>query len=318
MTVIEIFSYIINCKKRKSRSEEFHYGDSLMLLPHPCLSPHHPISGTLSCIWYTITCLVPHYPCLVSHHPYLVPHNPCLVPHLCLVSHLMTWTHPCLEPNHVSGTPSLCSIPSTVWYSTPVPHPHLAIAAPIWPLTALYPWSGPWLPTILNSCAIPPPLPQQLLSGPCAPCHPLPPCDLALLAVLPLPHLAPCHPPPALPLPATAIWPSCPLTSPPSPAVWHSWPQLPCPIWLPAIVSPAPTTTIPSGPLAPTPPNIITKGPLHPKRKFEFFQVSKFADVHFNLTLCGFNLISRENNIFHLVWKNSQNSREATPFPSIR
>ena len=25
-----------------------------------------------------------------------------------------------------------------------------------------------------------------------------------------------------------------------------------------------------------------------------------------------------KNNIFHLTWKNSQNSREATPFPSIR
>ena len=40
---------------KKSRSEEFYFGDSLMLLPYPWLAPHHPylvpqhpLSGTLS------------------------------------------------------------------------------------------------------------------------------------------------------------------------------------------------------------------------------------------------------------------------------
>ena len=136
-----------------------------MLLPYPCLAPHHPLSGissshvqkptciwhhipcisyTTRCIWYTTTCLVPHHPslaphhpCLVLYHPYLVPHHPCLVPDLCLVSHHMTGTPP------LSGTPPCVWNPSHphVWYPTLVPHPqyphhHLAIFAPIWPLTA--------------------------------------------------------------------------------------------------------------------------------------------------------------------------------------
>ena len=34
--------------QKKLRSEKFHFGDSLMLLPHPCLAPHHPLTGTPS------------------------------------------------------------------------------------------------------------------------------------------------------------------------------------------------------------------------------------------------------------------------------
>ena len=33
-------------KKKISRSEEFHFGDLLMLLPYPCMAPHHPMSRT--------------------------------------------------------------------------------------------------------------------------------------------------------------------------------------------------------------------------------------------------------------------------------
>ena len=46
------------------------------------------------------------------------------------------------------------------------------------------------------------------------------------------------------------------------------------------------------------------------------------SEVHFNFTWLEFNLTSLlpplKNNIFHLAWKNSQNNREATLFPSIR
>ena len=109
-------------KKKKSRSEEFHFSDSLMLLSYTCLALHHPQSGTPSsfvwnptCIWYMVIlvyhhlCLVyhhlsgTHHPCLVPHHPYLVPHHPCLIPHLHLVS--------C----HLTGTPSLSGTPPCVW-----------------------------------------------------------------------------------------------------------------------------------------------------------------------------------------------------------
>ena len=124
-----------------------------MLLPYPCLAPHHFLSGTASshvwnptciwhtttCIWYTTTCLVPHHPCLVSHHP-------CPVPHLCLVSHHIT------EKPPQSGTPSCVWNPIPCLASHPVPHCHylahstlhpLAIAAPIWPLAAPYPLIWP-------------------------------------------------------------------------------------------------------------------------------------------------------------------------------
>ena len=66
-------------RKEKPRSEEFHFGDSLLLLPHPCLAPHQPclvphhtMFGTPSShawnptwIWYPITYLEPHHLCLV-------------------------------------------------------------------------------------------------------------------------------------------------------------------------------------------------------------------------------------------------------------
>ena len=126
-----------------------------------------------------------------------------------------------------------------------------------------------WIPHLASNCPLP---------------H-----DLALTAPSWIP--SPCHCPATPAPPATA---SYLLPSPPSPVIWPSWPLLPCPIWLPAIPSPAPTPPTPSGSPGPdyTPPNIITKGSLHPERKFEFFRASEFSNVHSNLTLHGFNLIS--------------------------
>ena len=130
--------------KTKSRSEEFHFGDSLMLLPYPCLAPHHALSSTpsfhvwnptcirytttcigytITCIWYTTTCLVPHHPCLVSHN--------------------ITGTHPCLEPHHVSNP-----IPCPFWYPTQVPHcHHLAHSTP--------PLSGHCCSYLASNCPLP-------------------------------------------------------------------------------------------------------------------------------------------------------------------
>ena len=146
----------------------------------------------------------------------------------------------------------------------------------------------------------------------------LPHCPIWLPATSLLPH-HPCHlailPHHPQQLPSS---PPAPLPFPPSLAIWHSWPQLPVPSGSLSLPLLPPLLPPQSGPPTPTPPNIITKGSLHPTNKFEFFIVSEFFNVHFNLTLHGFNFISCENNIFHLTWKNSQNSREATPFPSIR
>ena len=131
-------------KNKKSRSEEFHFGDSLMLLPYSCLAPHHLLSGTpsshvwnptcifyaITCIWYTTTCIW--YPTIPVWYP------------TCVSTHHMTGTPP------LSVTPSCVwnPIPSPTWYPTPVPHPtilpavphpHLAIVAPTWSLTTPYP-----------------------------------------------------------------------------------------------------------------------------------------------------------------------------------
>ena len=98
----------------------------------------------------------------------------------------------------------------------------------------------------------------------------------------------PCHPHPSPPPPAKAIWPSCP------------------------------TMTTPSGPPAPPHQIYLLKVPSTQQGKLSF---SWFSNVCFNLNSHWFNLTSHapcENNISHLMWKNSQNNREAALFPSIR
>ena len=127
---------------KKSRSEEFHFGDLLMMLPYPCLAPHHPLSGTPSshvwnptCIWYTIICISYTTTYIWYTTTCLVPHHPCLVPHLCLVSHHITETPP------LSGTP-LCvwsPIPSPVWYPPQCPTATIlpTVPYPLWPLLLL-------------------------------------------------------------------------------------------------------------------------------------------------------------------------------------
>ena len=71
----------------------------------------------------------------------------------------------------------------------------------------------------------------------------------------------------------------------------------------------------PSGPPAPTPPNIITKGPLHPKKKFEFFQVLSFPMfISSHLTWVQSHLACsppHENNIFQKFPKKSRNNPDS-------
>ena len=292
-----------------------------MLLPYPCLEPHHP-------------CLIPHHPmCRTTPcasgipPPVWQPTIPVWYPTCDWYPNTWLELHPCLESHQMSGTPShlLSGIPP----QCPTPPACLQCPTPIWPLLLLSGSNCP-LPTDLAP-ACPP-------SWTPAPCHPYYPPATAIWPSCTLPSLPrPSGPPcptanaPSGFLPSVScttiptIWPSCPtspsncylallpLTIPSSPAIWHSWPQLPVPsgsLLLPLLPQ--------SGPYATTPPNTITEDPLHPKMKFELFRVSKFSDVCFNLTSCGFNLIACDNNIFHLAWKNSQNSHEETPFPSIR
>ena len=84
----------------------------------------------------------------------------------------------------------------------------------------------------------------------------------------------------------------------------------------PLVWDPIPMSGTPTPCLEPHP-NVwnATKCPLHLKRKFGFFQVF-WCSFQSYLTWVQSHLVS--NNIFHLAWKNSQNSRAATPFPSIR
>ena len=152
------------CENEEWRSEEFYFGHSLMLLPQPCLAPHHP-------------CLVPHHPMfgtklhLVSNSLSGTPpslsgtiSSPCLEPYLYLVSHPMSGTLP------LTRTVSLSGIPSPVWYpiisappllSCPSALPHLVLAAPIWPLTA--PYSPPDLAPDGSILELVPPVPSFLL-----------------------------------------------------------------------------------------------------------------------------------------------------------
>ena len=196
-----------------------------------CLEPHLHLAYHHLYLVYHHLHLVYHHLCLAYHHPCLVSHHPYLVPHLCLVSHHMTGTAPCVwNP-----------IQSSIWYPIPVPLPHhLAHSTPSpsghccsypgsnWPLS---PELAPACPpswtlvhgtlTTASNCylaLIHPPIP--------------PPGQLAFLALLPLTDLAPCHQPPiSPPLPSGPPAPCHPqqLPSPPSPAIWYSWPQLPVP-----------------------------------------------------------------------------------------
>ena len=184
----------------------------------------------------------------------------------------------CLVSRHITGTPPLSGIPSCVWNPThllsgippkcptatillTVPYHPLAIAAPIWPLTAPYPliWPLPahHLELLLYATPLPPataiwpsctlPSPPSGPSGPPCPTAPTPSASL-----------------PSASYPTTpTIWSSC-LTSPSNchlallPSGIPSLPSLlallaptPCPIWLPAIAPPAPTTSNPNLDLLP-------------------------------------------------------------------
>ena len=187
-----------------------------MLLPHPCLAPHHPLSSTPSshvwnptCIWYPIPCLEPHHLCLVP------PSSPVWNPIRCLVSRPMTSTPP------LYGTPSLSGIPSLV--------PHLTnVLVPLPP-------SGPWYFHLASNC----PLPHWPLAAPIWPSYTLPsgppgpnwPCPI-WLPDIPSCSTTPCHLallPPTIPS-FPAIWiPAIPLLSLPLPAIWPSCPTTPTP-----------------------------------------------------------------------------------------
>ena len=143
----------------------------------------------------------------------------------------------------LSGVPPQCL---TATILPPVPHliwPLLPPLASNCPLPLIWSLAAP----ILNSYPYHPPpipLPQQLPSGPPAPCHPLLSGHLVLLApTTPAPSGS--LPPPLLPhhpqkLPSGPPAPCHPL--PP----WSSGPpcpHFPYPIWLPAISPPAPPST---------------------------------------------------------------------------
>ena len=164
----------------------------------------------------------------------------------------------CLDPiPSLSVIQPLCPTPPSC---PQYPSPHLAIAALIWSLTAPYPLLWPMsahhlellshaTPTTSSNCHLALMHPSSLSPG-----------HLALLAILPLPHLAPCHQPSAPP-PLPSGPPIPPLSYPTTPSNCHLTllppviPYLPCylalltltpcPIWLPAISPPAPTTPTP-------------------------------------------------------------------------
>ena len=274
---------------------------NVVTLPLPC---------TPSCpVWYPIiTCLelhlhqVYHHLHLVYHHlsgtpPFLsVPHHPCLVPHH---SYLVPY-HPCLVSHHITGTPPLSGIPSCVWnpipspvwYPIPVPHchhlahstpPHLVIAAPIchlttpcpliWPLPAhpleLLLHATPTTPINCHLALIHPAIPSLQPSGP--PCPTAPAASGSLLsASCPttlLPHHPLAPPPPQMP--------HLSLLSPAIPSLPCHLALLvptPCPILLPAIAPPAPTTPTPVWTSCPHP----TKYPKVPFTQKGNLSFSKF------------------------------------------
>ena len=112
-------------------------------------------------------------------------------------------------------------------------------------------------------------------------------------------------------LPHLCLAPYHPLPGTPSSHIWNStcvWYPIPCLELEPhPCLEPLPLSGVPTSHQISSP-----KVPSTQKRNLSF---SEFPDVHFNLTSCG---PSAGNNIFYLAWKNSQNSRKATPFPSIR
>ena len=211
----DVMYFTVLSLTRKSRREEFHFGDSLMLLPYPCLTPHHPLSGNPSShVWNPHLHLAYHHLHLVYHHLSGIPPSMSCIPpsmsgtplSLSSAPPSLSGTHLCLVFHHITGTPPLSGIPSCVWnpipspvwYPTPVFHCHhlawplaptlplfpavpclLAIVAPIWPLTAPYPLiCHPCLPTILNSCSTTPSNCHLTLLPPAIPSLP---CHLALL-----------------------------------------------------------------------------------------------------------------------------------------
>ena len=134
-----------------------------MLLPYPCLVPHHPLSGTPSSQAETLPASDIPSPASGIHHLYLVyphlsgTHHPCLVhqPSLSATQPSLPGTPPVSgNPPHYWNPTPVCNpiicleprpIPCLVFH--PVPHHHhlscstlppLAIAAPTWPLTAPY------------------------------------------------------------------------------------------------------------------------------------------------------------------------------------
>ena len=208
----------------------------------------------------------------------------------------MSWTQPCLVPHPLSGTPS------PVWNPTPWLESHLLSEAPslVWKPTFClepHPLSGipPMIPPLLSFLQC-----LHLHLGPCCP-HLAPNCPYPWSGPWLHPSGTPVPLPPSLCPTTPSNWNLAllPLASPPSPAIWPFWPPLSLPHLAPyhhpllmpplchlAFLPPHPYLALLPPP--PTPSN-TTKGPLHPKRKFEFFWVSNFSNVCFNLTLRGFN-----------------------------
>ena len=188
-----------------------------------------------------------------------------------------------------------------------LPHPCLAPHHPLPGTPSSHVWNP--IPCLVSH----PHHPAAIPSGPCCP-HLGPNCPLA-------PDLAPDFP----------IWNSCPLppsSYPATPSNCHLVLLLPAIPSLPCQLASCPTTPCHLALLPPSPPPHLTLLPPPPPIKYHHqmspppkkeIWVSEFSDVHFNLTLPGFNLTLHANIIFFtLHGKILQNSCEATPFLPIR
>ena len=147
---------------------------------------------------------------------------------------------------------------------------------------------------------------------------------------------SPCLEPPSLVWTSIPDWKPHPLSGTPS-LVWYATPSAPTPPSCPQCPYPHQGLAVSVWPLtAPYPPDLVQAAPhlellppvtlllppnphpikYHLQRNLGFSEFSTFSDVRLSISP-AINLTSR-NNIFHQTSKNSQNSREATPFPSIR
>ena len=233
--------------------------------------------------WHPIPMSGTPSPCLESH-----PHvwNPISCPEL----HPMSGTpFPCLESHLSSRTPSPCLEPHPhVWNPISCPELYPMSGTPS-PCLEPHPQSGTaslvWNP-IPTQCPHPTPIP----SAPTLPSYPHP----AILLPLPLPPSGPCCP---------CLAPNCPI-----------------PIWSGPRLSPSGTPIICHPPPAASPHPIKYHHQRSPPPQKEIWVFPSFPSfpMFVSISPCMGSILSHIIISFTSHGKNSQNSRAATPFPSIR